>query len=222
MKNDYLKLHGQDNQELVEVESSHNGDEPWIWDPPFRIHTGPRSRRMYDIGYLEEDAMVSDLHHEFARVSRRGYWSFCLRFEGEEMDGAVGLDGWDRTVQIVATRHDERDGCPRSARRARGGWYEPARRGGSPSSTRSKLAKKVKRSEGIEVQEPLQLLQLPRPVEGRVLSQLTGEPDDCAQRVRDLAKRHGCRFSSGNWLFGGSSTSEGHGATEGSRSLAGQ
>ena len=146
--------------------------------PPFTIHTGPRSRRNYNIGFLEQDATVSDLHHEFARVARRGVWTFCLRFEGEEMDGAVGLDGWDRAMQIVATRHDEREGCPRSAKITQ--VRPQALRGGLPSSRRSKLAKKLRRS-SLEVEDAIQLLQLLWPVEGKELTALDGEPEALCQ-----------------------------------------
>ena len=62
-------------------------------------------------------ALVSEHPSQCAITLFESHRKACgpLIFEGEEMDGAAGLDGWDRNAQIVATRHDdEQDGRPGS------------------------------------------------------------------------------------------------------------
>ena len=60
-------------------------------------------------------------------------------------------------------------------------------RGGSPSSVRSKLGKKLKRAT-LPPPEPLQLLQALWPLEAQTLSQMQAEPDALAAQVCSASK----------------------------------
>ena len=103
----------------------------------FKIRASDRARRSYDIGYLCDLDTVGDLHFEYARVSRRGASGFCLIQDGTRLKGAWKLGRIDDKTAIMAPTHDGE---------SLGSLISCKRRGGSPSSIRSKIARKALQS----------------------------------------------------------------------------
>ena len=185
---------------LGQDSADEDDSEPELWEPPFVIATAARPRRDYRIGYLDMQASIGDLHHEYSRLARRGAWTFCLCQHDERIDGRTLLRELRQRHDIVAWPHNEDHERPLSARRPP---LPPAHhRGGSPSSVRSKIGKKLKRAR-VPPPEPLQLLQTLWPLEAQTLTQMQGEPDALAAQIGQLARKHSCVFLAGSWQFQG-------------------
>ena len=107
-------------------------------NPQLTIRRGPRARVVFNIGYFEPHILISELHWEYARISRRGAGTFCLVQAGLQLQGGRGLWSLSQLVVIEAPtwqpRHDGED-PPSMTERA-----------GSPSAIKNRLVKKAEKS----------------------------------------------------------------------------
>ena len=71
-------------------------------------------------------------------------------------------------------------------------------RGGAASSVRSKLSRKIQRSEAAPI-NVLQLIQVLWPVAAAELQAIQGQPDQAAAALTDLSRRHGAVLVGGVW-----------------------
>ena len=157
----------------------------------FRIRSSDRARRSYDIGYLCDLDTVGDLHFEYARVARRGANGFCLMQEGTRLKGTWKLGRIDEKTPIMAPSYDgEALGSPLSCKR----------RGGSPSSIRSKIARKLSKSSNPPpaCTELIQALWI---VEAEALRSASGTPDQTKAVVQSLMQKHAVEFREGSWIM---------------------
>ena len=157
----------------------------------FRIRSSDRARRSYDIGYLCDLDTVGDLHFEYARVARRGANGFCLVQDGTRLKGTWKLGRIDEKTAIMAPSYDgEALGSPLSCKR----------RGGSPSSIRSKIARKLSKSSNPPpaCTELIQALWI---VEAEALRSASGTPDQTKAIVQSLMQKHAVEFREGSWIM---------------------
>ena len=84
---------------------------------------------------------------------------------------------------------------------------EEGRRGGSPSSARAKIAKRLKKATS-PIGDAISLVQLLWPLEAKQLTQLDQDPTRAADQVRSMALRHGCVQTAEGWVFKASGKAE--------------
>ena len=157
----------------------------------FRVRTSDLAPRSYDIGYLCDLDTVGDLHFEYARVSRRGANGFCLIQDGIRLKGTWKLERIDDKTIIMAPTHDgESLGSPISCKR----------RGGSPSSIRSKIARKLSKATNPRP-ACTELIQALWVVEADALRSAGGTADQTKAVVHSLMQKRAAEYREGSWIL---------------------
>ena len=174
-----------------------NEDEdklPSDLEPQHRIEVrmGQKARRSYIMSYVEPWRTIADLHYEVARVTRRNAWSFQLSLDEQAMEGPEEISKYGDDLQIK--------GEPIPGWEQWGDDHPPisAQRGGTPSSLRARLGRRIAK-EAADIPDPIGLLHQLWPAEARALSEFNGDNAALIKLCRALIAKHKAVHSVHGW-----------------------
>ena len=200
----YDPMHDENDFQLNEEEPLHDEEDkqpeedeeplPSDMEPQHvvEVKMGQRSRRSYNLSYVEPTCTIADLHYEVARVTRRNAWSFTLSLDSAPLEGTDLISDHGKELHIRG------DVIP--------GWEQwgadqppiSASRGGTPSSLRARLGRRIAKT-AADIPDPTELLQQLWACEARTFTEFKGDNDALVKICRSLIVKHKAMHSRQGW-----------------------